>query len=139
MPAEPVRTKARLIPVSGIGSVQEAEQRATSALLAVLSVVRDLSIDLLAPLGASKAQKAAVETYIEVNTPGKKVRPDGLIQVSFGKNSWSAFVEVKTGVHTLDADQINSYFDLAREYDIDHVLTISTSSRQERESIRPRG
>jgi hypothetical protein len=125
MAAEPVRTRARLIPVSGIGSVQEAEQRATSALLAVLSVVRDLSIDLLAPLGASKAQRALVETFIEVNTPGKKVRPDGLIQVSFGGKTWSAFVEVKTGTNTLTADQINAYWDLAREYDVKHVLTIS--------------
>ena len=125
MVADPVRTKARLIPVSGIGSVQEAEQRATSALLAVLSVVRDLSIDLLAPLGASKAQKATVETFIEVNTPGKKVRPDGLIQVSFANKAWSAFVEVKTGTNTLAADQINAYWELAREYDVDHILTIS--------------
>ncbi len=125
MATEPVRTRARLIPVSGIGSVQEAEQRATSALLAVLSVVRDLSLELLAPLGASKAQKAVVETFIEVNTPGKNVRPDGLIQVSFGKNTWSSFVEVKTGANVLGADQINAYWDLAREYGVDHILTIS--------------
>lgn len=125
MSTEPVRTKARLIPVSGIGSVQEAEQRATSALLAVLSVVRDLSLDLLSPIGASKAQKAVVESFIEVTTPGKRVRPDGLIQVKFGKNTWSAFVEVKTGTNTLDADQINAYWDLAREFDIDTILTIS--------------
>lgn len=125
MSTEPVRTKARLIPVSGIGSVQEAEQRATSALLAVVSVVRDLSLDLLSPLGASKAQKAEVETFIEINTAGKRVRPDGLIQVSFGKNTWSAFVEVKTGSNTLTAEQINAYWDLAREYGVDHVLTIS--------------
>jgi hypothetical protein len=125
MPTEPVRTKARLIPVSGIGSVQEAEQRATSAFLAVLAVVRDLSADLLSPLGASKAQRALVETFIEVNTPGKKIRPDGLIQVTFSNKTWSAFVEVKTGTNTLTADQINAYWDLAREYDVDHVLTIS--------------
>lgn len=58
--AEPSFTKARLIPVSGIGSAQEAEQRATSAFLAVLSVVRDLSMELLTPLGASRAQRAVV-------------------------------------------------------------------------------
>jgi len=67
--AEPTFTKARLIPVSGIGSVQEAEQRATSALLAVLSVVRDLSLELLTPLGASRAHRAIVETFIEVHMP----------------------------------------------------------------------
>jgi hypothetical protein len=136
MPSEPVRTRARLIPVSGIGSVQEAEQRATSAFLAILSAVRDLSTDLLSPLGASKAQKATVDTYIEVNTPGKRVRPDGLIEVSFGNKKWSAFVEVKTGANDLDADQINAYLDLAREYGIDHVLTISNEIAM-REGVHP--
>lgn len=136
MPAEPVRTRARLIPVSGIGSVQEAEQRATSALLAVLSAVRDLSIDLLSPLGASKAQKATVDTYIEVNTPGQRIRPDGLIHVSFGNKTWSAFVEVKTGPNELQADQINAYWDLAREYDVDHVLTISNELAS-KEGVHP--
>ncbi|MEX2424026.1 MAG: hypothetical protein WD990_08615 [Acidimicrobiia bacterium] len=119
--------QARLIPVSGIGSVAEAEQRASSALLAVLSIVRDLSIDLLSPLGASRAQKADIEAYTEVGFEyGKqKIRPDGLIRISFGKSSWSALVEVKTGDHTLSADQINQYWDVARENGIDHVLTIS--------------
>lgn len=105
--------------------MKEAEQRATSAFLAVLSVVRSLSIDLLSPLGASKAQKATVDTFIEVQTPGKRVRPDGLIQVGFGKSTWSAFLEVKTGSSTLNAEQINAYLDLAREYGVDQVLTIS--------------
>ncbi len=122
---EPTFTKARLIPVSGIGSVQEAEQRATSALLAVLSVVRDLSMELLTPLGASRAQRALVETFIEVHMPKTKIRPDGLIRVEYGKVSWSCFVEVKTGDNALTADQINAYWDLARDWDVDHVLTIS--------------
>lgn len=122
---EPTLTKARLIPVSGIGSAQEAEQRATSALLAVLSVVRDLSLELLTPLGASRAQRAIVDTFIEVHMPKTKIRPDGLIRVEYGKVKWSAFVEVKTGDNALTADQINAYWDLAREWDVDHVLTIS--------------
>jgi len=119
--------QARLIPVSGIGSVVEAEQRATSALLAVLSIVRDLSIELLSPLGASRAQRAEVEAYTEVGFQyGKqKIRPDGLIRVTFGKSSWSTLVEIKTGDHTLSADQVNQYWDVARENGIDHVLTIS--------------
>ena len=123
--AEPTFTKARLIPVSGIGSPQEAEQRATSALLAVLSVVRDLSLELLTPMGASRAQRATVETFIEVHMPKTKIRPDGLIRVEYGKSSWSCFVEVKTGDHSHTAEQINAYWDLAREWDVDHVLTIS--------------
>lgn len=123
--AEPSLTRARLIPVSGIGSVVEAEQRATSAFLAVLSMVRELSIELLSPLGGSRAQKATVETFTEVKLPGTKVRPDGLIRVEYGKSSWSSFVEVKTKSNNLSADQINSYWELARDHGIDHVLTIS--------------
>lgn len=136
--AEPILQKARLIPVSGIGSAAEAEQRATSALLAVMSVVRDLSIELLSPLGASRAQKAAVEAFIEVSFPGakKRVRPDGLVRVSYGTSSWSTFVEVKTGTNALTADQVNSYWDLAREHAVDHVLTISNEIAP-REGIHP--
>ena len=38
---------------------------------------------------------------------------------------WSAFVEVKTGSNVLQADQINAYWDFARQYGVNHVLTIS--------------
>ncbi len=119
-------TRARLIPVTGIGSTSEAEQRATSAFLAVLSMVRELSTDLLSPMGASRAGKAIVETFTEVRLPGTKIRPDGLIRVSYGKKEpWSALVEVKTRANDLTARQINGYWDLARKHGIDHVLTIS--------------
>ena len=58
--------RARLIPVAGIKGDHEAEQRATSALLAVLSIVRDLSHELITPMGASSAAKATVESFTEV-------------------------------------------------------------------------
>jgi len=116
---------ARLIPVSGIGSEQEAEQRATSAFLAVLSVVRELSQELLTPLGASRAQKAAVETFIEPRLPASSIRPDGMIRVEYGKQCWTALVEVKTGANAHSAEQINGYWDLAREIGADQILTIS--------------
>lgn len=119
--------RARLIPVAGIGTHKEAERRAASALLAVLTVARDLSRDLLAPLGASKAGKAVVEAYTEVryDLGGATVRPDGLIRVSYGKKEWTALVEVKTGNAPLDAGQVNRYWDVARDQGFDHVLTIS--------------
>ena len=121
--------RARLIPVSGIGSEIEAEMRATSALLAVIEAVRDLSIEMLSPLGASKAQKAEVRSYTEVpfKLGGGKTatRPDGLIQVAYGKATWTALVEVKTGDATLNADQVNGYWDIARDQDFDAVITIS--------------
>lgn len=119
--------RARLIPTSGIGSEKEAEQRATSALLAIFTVVRDLSIELFSPLGASRAQKATVEAWTEVQFGhnGKRIRPDGMLRVSYGKSTWTALVEVKTGEATLDAEQINNYWDIARTEKFDHVITVS--------------
>jgi len=119
--------KARLIPVHGIGTTKEAEMRAASALLAILTVVRDLSTELFSPLGASRAQKATVEAYTEVEykLDGRKIRPDGLVVVTYGNNIWSSLVEVKTGTDQLTAEQINAYWDVARDNGIDHVLTIS--------------
>lgn len=120
---------ARLIPVTGIAKGAEAEQRATSALLAVLRVVRPYSRSLLGPLGASKAERASVEAFIEVTFKGRNgrpVRPDGLLRVSYGRSvPWVALVEVKTGKDTLGADQVNSYFDVASDQKFDAVITIS--------------
>lgn len=66
-----------------------------------------------------------METFIEVHMPKTKIRPDGLIRVEYGKASWSCFVEVKTGVNTHTADQVNAYWDLARDLNVDHILTVS--------------
>ena len=119
--------RARLIPTSGIGPDSEAEQRATSALLAVLEVVRDLSVELFAPLGATRAAKAKVECFVEVpfRVDGKSVRPDGLVRISYGKREWTALVEVKTRSAALDARQVNEYWDVARHYGFDCVITVS--------------
>ena len=118
---------ARLIPVTGIGNTAEAEQRATSVLLAVLTVVRDLSAALFDRFGAPGARRADVEAFTEVSfrRDGKKDRPDGLLRFSYGKKTWQALVEVKTKSDTLNADQINRYWDLAREAGYDAVVTIS--------------
>jgi hypothetical protein len=119
---------ARLIPVSGIANSNEAETRATSALLSVLTIVRDLSVAMVSPLGASTARKAAVEAFIETKFKlgdGTVVRPDGLLQITYGSSAWRALVEVKTGNSLLQADQINSYLAVAKEQGIDAVLTIS--------------
>jgi len=122
--------RARMIPVSGIGSEREAEQRATSAFLAVLGIVRPFSPAILSPLGASRAERVVVESFIEPtfkDDSGKAVRPDGLIQVAFGKKPpFVALVEVKTGQAKLGADQINEPpWDIARRERFDAVITIS--------------
>lgn len=121
--------RARLIPVKGIASSKEAEERATSALLAVLSIVRPYSKRLLGRLGASKADKATVECFTEVRfkhpSTGKDVRPDGLVRVRYGQQTWIALVEVKTGSDELDPEQLQRYLDVARDQKFAHVITIS--------------
>ncbi|RLV55861.1 stress response protein [Aeromicrobium phragmitis] len=116
--------QARLIPTSGINGAQEQERRATSAPLAVLSVVPEFSKALLAPLGAIRG---TTETFIEVpfESPEGKVFPDGLIRIRRGSRQWTALIEVKTGKNELEAQQLESYLDIARAEGFDALITIS--------------
>jgi len=87
--AEEPWNEARLIPTSGISGADEQERRATSALLAVMSAVREFSRTLLQPLGAPAGK---VQAFIEVPfvLGESRVYPDGLIRVARGQKSWTA-------------------------------------------------
>jgi hypothetical protein len=115
---------ARLIPTTGINGAQEQEGRATSALLAVMSAVREFGRALTQPLGAPAGP---VQTFIEVPlTLGeKRLYPDGLIRIVRGKREWTALVEVKTGQNALTAEQLENYLDIAGANGFDVVLSIS--------------
>jgi hypothetical protein len=86
---------ARLIPTSGINGAEEQERRATSAVLAVMSAVREFGRVLTQPLGAPAGP---VQTFIEVpfKLGDKQLFPDGLVRVSRGQRQWTALIEVKT-------------------------------------------
>jgi hypothetical protein len=116
--------QARLIPTSGISGAEEQERRATSALLAVMSAVREFGRVLTQPLGAPAGP---VESFIEVpfHYGEKKHFPDGLLRVCRGQRSWTALVEVKTGTNCLYAEQLETYLDIAREQGFDALITIS--------------
>jgi hypothetical protein len=117
--------RARLIPVAGIRGQEEQEARATSAFLAVLSVVPSFAYSILVPFGAPRGR---IETFAEVrlkDPAGKVHRPDGAIVVTRGGKSWRALVEVKTGTASLHEEQVNRYLDLARDNGFDCVITIS--------------
>lgn len=116
--------QARLIPTSGINGAPEQERRATSALLAVLSIVPDFSRALLSGIGAPAGN---VSTYIEVPfmLGDQKVFPDGLIRVKRGSREWTALVEVKTGKNALESVQLDNYLDVARANGYDALVTIS--------------
>lgn len=116
--------EARLIPTSGINGAEEQERRATSALLAVLSSVKEFGRVICQPLGAPAG---TIETYIEVpfELGERRVYPDGLIRVTRGKRTWTALVEVKTSKNELKAEQLEDYLDVARIHGYDALLTIS--------------
>lgn len=116
--------EARLIPTSGINGAEEQERRATSALLAVLSAVKEFARAFVQPFGAPAG---AMSCFIEVPfTVGeKRVYPDGLIRVQRGSKSWTALVEVKTGANRLQTEQLENYLDVARDEGFDAVITIS--------------
>lgn len=116
---------ARLIPTTGIRGQEEQEKRATSCLLAVMRAVPEFGKALVTDLGAPRGR---IATFAEVQLPdaeGKVSIPDGAIVVEWGKTTWRALLEVKTGTAELKDEQVSRYVDLAREHDFDAVVTIS--------------
>jgi len=121
---------ARLIPTSGISGPDEAERRATSALLAVITAVREFGAAVIRPLGAPAGP---VEAFIEVpfKVGDRTVSPDGVIQTSRGGKTWTMLVEVKTGTMSLGKEQVEAYLDVARENEFAGLLTISNDIEPE--------
>lgn len=115
---------ARLIPISSASGVEAQERRAASALLAVIGAVPEFGRALLKPLGAPAGK---IETFIEIpfKIDGRAIRPDGIITVSRGGKTWSSIVETKVGSAALEPEQIELYLDLARENQMEAVLSIS--------------
>ncbi len=115
---------SRLFPVAGIGSGEEQERRATSALLAVMQLVRDFGRALTVPLGAPRG---SMTTFVEVpfGQDDEAYRPDGVIRVVGRQKEWTALVEVKTSGGCLNAEQIDHYVGIAKTNGYDAVITIS--------------
>ena len=116
---------ARLIPVI---ADSRREQRVSSVFLATISAVPGFAQVILSSIGVRLAKRATIDTFTEVVLKGHKDakdRPDGLIVVSSGKRSWKALIEAKIGNSPLDEDQVQRYLQLARDCDLDAVVTIS--------------
>jgi hypothetical protein len=116
--------KARLIPVA-----KKEELRNTSVTFAMLIAVKEWADSLFSPLGAPTGKRAKTSAWLEpVFKDGKnscKYRPDGLIVVSNGRTEWRALVEAKVHNVDLDANQIEKYLEIAKNHNIDAVVTIS--------------
>lgn len=115
---------ARLFSISGVGTAEEQEKRATSALLATMTAVPAFGRALTSRFGAPAG---AVETYLEVPfTLGEStVYPDGVLRVARGAKRWTALVEVKTGSGQLHREQVENYLDVARQEGYDTLVTLS--------------
>ena len=105
------------------------EGRATSILLACLAHVENFGADLLGSLGQRRGKLAKVKAFTEVVFKGQNRssddRPDGLLILSTKKNEWKALVETKVGNNKIKVEQVERYRNLAKENNIDCVITIS--------------
>jgi len=114
---------ARLFPVL---SETSREGRAVSVFLASLSVVDTLADSLLRRLGRPIGTRTKINCFTEIVLKSDpQFRPDGLIVIDTGRETWSALVECKVGKAIIDAEQLEHYVKKARENDIDCVITIS--------------
>lgn len=118
--------KARLFPVL---SNTSKEGRTTSIVLACMAQIDEFGASLLSSLGQKIGVRSKIFTYTEVVCKNRatevKERPDGLIVVRTGSREWRALVETKIGSTELNAPQIEKYRQLAKDNEIDCVISIS--------------
>lgn len=121
---DPSWQPARLFSVSGVGTGEEQENRATSTLMSTMMAVRDFGRALVTRFGGPAG---TIEAYPEVpfTLDERTVRPDAVIRVARAGRIWTALLEVKTGASELRREQVDSYLDLARQQGYDAVITLS--------------
>lgn len=119
---------ARLFPVI---AETGKEQRAASIFLSVLSAVPPYAGAILSQFGQRIGSRSKVDTYTEIvfkneTDATKRDRPDGLIRVTANRNvKWSCLIETKIGKNCLEPEQLGRYLKLARDNNVDAILTIS--------------
>jgi hypothetical protein len=81
----------------------------------------------MSTVGQRAGPRTKIETFTEVcfQNQNEKLRPDGLIVLATGSREWKAIIEAKVGNSDLELSQVESYLDLARENEIDALITIS--------------
>ncbi len=117
--------RARLFPVLADTS---KEGRSASIFLACLANISEFGRSMLDTVGQRAGPRTRIDTYTEICFPGqdeKRLRPDGLIMLTTGSRQWRALVEAKIGISELEPIQVEGYLDLAREHEIDALITIS--------------
>lgn len=115
---------ARLIPVA-----TKPELRNTSATCAIIMAVEEFAEALLGQVGAPTGKRSKISIWVEpvfkLAKAECKERPDAFVIVNNGRREWRALIEAKTRGVNLDSGQIERYLDIAKEQNIDAVITIS--------------
>ncbi len=118
--------RARLIPTAADSN---KEKRLVSVLLASLSVVKPFAEKLLSKCAVKVGKTSDLRSYVEVEflKPDKsgKDRPDGVLTLSTRRVSWTAILEAKVDKNEIDGNQVHKYAEIARDYGVDAVITIS--------------
>jgi hypothetical protein len=123
--------RVRLFPTIRIGSVAEAEVRATAALLATLRAVSEFG-RVLVKLAGGPAGKP--DCYTEVpyedrsQVPPVTLRPDGLLVVTRAGKTWRCLLEVKVGNSPIEREQVEKYLQLAKQENVSALITISNEA-----------
>jgi hypothetical protein len=119
--------KSKLFP---IGKTTD-ENQTTSIFLSTLSAVKEFREDILFQIDVKKIKNRNItlHTYIEIPSVSMEDRPDGLIVLTSGVHNpvieWVALIESKIGNNDIDGEQIERYIKLAKELDIENIITIS--------------
>lgn len=117
--------RLRMFPVIGDTS---KEGRSLSIFLSVMVAVYEYRASLFSDIQLKCNEKTKLEIFTEVvfkKSNGKNLRPDALIIVKNGQSEWKAIVEAKVGSSELNAEQVESYLELAKLNNIDAVITVS--------------
>ena len=120
--------RARLIPVV---SASHKEVAAVSVVLAVFRIIPEYAKMMLEEVGAPWSKRSTLTALTEVcfkkpkQTRSQLPRPDGLLVVDTSRKEWTALVEAKIKNEQLKGDQLEKYLDLAKEFGVDALITIS--------------
>lgn len=117
---------ARLIPTVADSN---KEERIVSILLATLSLAQPFAERFLKICKVQMGKTSRLYSYTEVKFPTSEKcsegRPDGVIRLLTRKNVWTAFLEAKVNKTEIDEAQVHKYAEIAREYGVNAIITLS--------------
>ena len=118
--------RARLIPTV---ADSRKEERIVSVLLATLSVVHPFAEQFLEHFGVRMGKTSDLRSYTEVefvaSDGSSKDRPDGVLSLLTRRSRWTALLEAKIDKTEISEEQVRRYAEIAREYGVDAVITLS--------------